>query len=136
MVNRGHILTSICYLLIGVIGYMHVCSAWCAVVADSSCCSAMEKEGSDLSCCSHHKDANKEEKSCQDFHLAFFKAAGQFSSEKNVDVVKVFPLILAEYPNLTISKLMDMSENLFASNNYHPPPPIADIRTFIQSFQI
>ena len=136
MVNRGHILSSICYFLSGVIGYMHVCSAWCAVAADRGCCSAMEKEGSDPACCSHHKDSKNNEGSCQDFHLAFFKAAGQFSSEKSVDVVKVFPLILAEYPNFTIPSMMEMCENLFASNNYHPPPPIADIRTFIQSYQI
>ena len=130
------ILKSTCYLLIGVIVYMHVCSAWCALVPDRNCCSKSGKEGSEKTCCSHHKESNKKENGCQDFHLAFFKATGLFSSEKNVDVVKVFPLVLADYPNLIVQKHFENSENLFAFNNYHPPPPILDIRMFIRSFQI
>lgn len=116
--------------------YMHVCSAWCAMVPSGGCCSKSGQEGIEKKCCSNQKDSNHKESGCQDFHLAFFKATGQFSSEKNVDVVKVFPFILTEYPNLTFQEYIEKDENLVAFNNYHPPPPILDIRMFIQSFQI
>jgi hypothetical protein len=136
MGRNSLILKSISYILIGIMVYMHVCSAWCFVAAGEGCCSKSGKESKEKSCCSKQKDSDHRENGCQDFHLAFFKATGQFSSEKNVEVVKVFPFILTEYPNLTIQKSIEKDENLIAFNNYHPPPPIGDIRMFIQSFQI
>ena len=136
MGRNSLILKSISYILIGVMVYMHVCSAWCAVVPSGGCCSKTGKDAIEKTCCAKQKDSNHRQSGCQDFHLAFFKATGQFSSEKNVDVVKVFPFILTEYPNLTIQKYIEKDENLVAFNNYHPPPPILDIRMFIQSFQI
>ena len=130
------ILKTTSYLLIGVMVYMHICSAWCAIVPERSCCSKTGTESSQKSCCSHHKDSNKQEKGCQDFHLAFFKAAGQFSSENNVEVGPVFIVMPTSiFDGINIGPA-DSYQNLVAFNMYHPPPPISDIRMFIQSFQI
>ena len=130
------ILRSISFLLIGIMVYMHVCSAWCAMVPAGGCCCNSGKKGIEKTCCSKQKDSNHKESGCQDFHLAFFNATGQFSNEKNVDVVIVFPFILTEYPNYIVPMIIERDEDLVAFNNYHPPPPILDIRMYIQSFQI
>lgn len=135
MGNKHLILKSICYLFMGVMVYMHVCSAWCAMTKEKNGCK-MAKEGSEKMCCSHHQDSNKKEKGCQDFHLAFFKAAGQFSSENNVEVDKVFPVMPAILFAAKDIRPVDTYQNPVVSTQYHPPPPIADIRMFIRSFQI
>ena len=136
MATGSYIRTSYCLLLLGVVAYMHVCSAWCAMAQTRNCCRKTGKGIIEKSCCSHNEDSNHQEKSCQDFHLAFFKAAGQFSSENNVEVDKAFP----ELPAILFAPIVirpgDTYQNLVVSTMYHPPPPIEDIRMFIRSFQI
>ena len=133
--NRLIIKSTSC-LLIGVMVYMHVCSAWCALVPGRGCCNQSGREGSERTCCSHQQDANHNESGCQDFHLAFFKATGQFFAEQHVAVVQVIPFILFAYPNPVFQNYIEQRESLVAFNNYHPPPAILDIRMFIHSFQI
>ena len=136
MGNNRLILKATSFLLIGVMVYMHVCSAWCVMVPDRNCCSKAGKERSERTCCSHHKDSKHEEKGCQNFHLAFFKATGQFSSEKNVEVDKVFSLFPAVLFSAVEIRPCETNNQLITFNQYHPPPLITDIRMFIQSLQI
>lgn len=133
MNKHNIILKGTAHLLLGVILYMHVCSAWCAVFSGS--CGDMNGHSHKSSCC-HKSTSNGKTGDCQDYHLSFFNAAGQFASEKNVEVLNVFPPLAVEIPTASLSIANETGRNPVAFNNYHPPPPIADIRIFIQSFQI
>ncbi|MBK9981841.1 MAG: hypothetical protein IPP15_05350 [Saprospiraceae bacterium] len=133
MSRHNIILKGTTHLLLGVILYMHVCSAWCAVFSGS--CSEMNGQ-SHKSSYSHKTKSNGKAGDCQDYHLCFFNAAGQFSSGKNVEILNVFPTLAVEIPTLLFTIENVAGRNPVAFNNYHPPPPIADIRIFIQSFQI
>jgi hypothetical protein len=135
MVKNIVILKSISFLFLGLVFYMHVCSAWCAMSSGGGC-SKQEKTSCHKTCCTHHQKSNNSTGDCQDFHLSFFNAAGQFASEKSVLADKSFPVVIPEIPNLIISIPVPAEENLSAFNNYHPPQPIEDIRVFMRSFQI
>jgi len=135
MTRNNIILKSISHLFLGVMLYMHFCSAWCAMFSGGDCCN-VENDNCKKTFCSRERKSDSKDQGCQDFHLSFFKASGQFASEKNVDVVKVFPLVTAGISTIIFIKPIETSQYLFAFSNYHPPPPLADIRVFIQSFQI
>ncbi len=135
MTRNSIILKGTTYLLLGVMLYMHVCSAWCGI-ASRECCVNGENNGCNKSVCSDEKKSDEKGSGCQDFHLSFFKTSGQFASEKNVEVINVFPPLAAEIPTASKAIANETGRNPVAFNNYHPPPPIADIRIFIRSFQI
>lgn len=118
------------HLLLGVMLYMHVCSAWCALFSGNCCTEGKEQ------CHKSEKKSNHQTGDCQDYHLSFFNAAGQFASEKNVEAESVFPFVVAEIPWSSLPFFIETGRNPLAFISYHPPPPIADIRIFIQSFQI
>ena len=124
------------YLLIGVLMYMHICSAWCNMVPGGGCCGKAGKDGIEKTCCSHQKDSNHNKNDCQDFHLAFFKVSGQFSSENSIEVTNVFPVIAVILFAPAEIQPNDVYQNIVAYNSLHPPHAITDIRIFIQSFQI
>lgn len=116
---------------------MHLCSALCAT-GSGGCCDK-EDDGNcpeDKSYCSHEEKSNDNDHDCQALHFSFFGTTGQFPSEKSVDVIKVFPSVVAVITPLL--NLLPVSQNKIAVayNGFHPPPPKADIRIFIQSFQI
>ncbi|HZV68944.1 MAG TPA: hypothetical protein VFG10_05340 [Saprospiraceae bacterium] len=134
MIHNNVILKGTTHLLLGVMLYTHVCSAWCASFS-GGCCSE-GKENNQKSACHHDKKSDRNTGNCQDYHLSFFNAAGQFASEKNVDVVKIFPFQSVAIPTFDSFQPVESGKYLVSFNNYHPPPPIADIRIFIQSFQI
>lgn len=130
--NRNNIISkSIGCLLLMVMTYNFYCSAICAA-GGKGCCGKEEKE----SCCSHEKESDEKKGDCQDIHLSFFKTLGQFSSGQIVDAPKVFHHFIA------IVNTINFSEPVFSDNHsvcytgLRPPPPKADIRIFIQSFQI
>lgn len=134
--NRGSlILKSASRLMLMVMVYMHVCSAWC-VIPSGSCCTIGENKYCPKSSGTEEKSSDHKGGDCQSYHLSFFKAIGQFSSEKNIAVTKVFeksmPLGLSFY----VSSRFDGNQNLVGCNIFHPPPLTADIRILIQSFQI
>lgn len=135
MTRNSIILKGTTHLLLWVMLYMHVCSAWCGI-ASGECCVKEENSGCKKSVCSDEKKPDGKDNGCQDFHLSFFKASGQFASEKNVNVDKVFQAFVGEIPFVLFPMIKEAGQNPVAFNNYHPPPPIADIRIFIQSFQI
>ncbi len=123
------------YLLMVVMFYNFFCSALCAVSADG-CCGKEEKEHHDKCCNSHEKDSDEKKGDCQDMHLAFFKTLGQFGSGQTVDATKVFHTFIALVTPLYYVLPVSQNKNVLAYNGFHPPPPKADIRIFIQSFQI
>ena len=134
MTRNSILLKSITHLLLGVIMYMHVCSAWCA--AFSGGCCAEETDQSNRSACKRENKSKHQTGDCQDYHLSFFSATGQFASEKNMEVSTIFPTLIGEISWAPSPIIIETGQNPQAFHNYHPPPPIADIRIFIQSFQI
>ena len=116
--------------------YMHVCSAWCNMVPGGGCCRKSGKEGIEKTCCSHQKDSHNNKNDCQDFHLAFFKVSGQFSSDNSIEAINVMPVIAAVLFVSTEIHPLDVYQDIVAYNTHHPPHAITDIRIFIQSFQI
>ncbi len=114
--------------------YMHLCSALCAT-STGGCCSNV-KEGnihSDKTCCSHTKQSATND--CQDFHLTFFNTTGQFTPDKNPDVIKPYASVVAVITPLFNLLPVEQSKNVLAFNVFHPPGK-ADIRISIRSFQI
>ncbi len=135
MIHNNIISKSMCYLLLVVMSFNFLCSALCAVSADG-CCGKEENEHHGKSCCSHEKDSDEKNGDCQNMHLAFFKTLGQFASGQTVDAIKVFHTFISVVTPLF--NVLPVSQNKFflAYSGFHPPPPKADIRIFIQSFQI
>ena len=131
------ILKSTSYLLLVVMLYMHVCSAFCAI-SGQSCCGIGNKDTcqSNKICCKHKKNTDSKDHDCQDMHLSFFNITGQFALEKGTDTGTTFHSVAAIVPPLFILKPVDNHTNPSAYNGFHPPPRNADIRIFIQSFQI
>ena len=132
MLRNRTIIKGTNYLLLGVMLYMHVCSAWCAVFTGSCCTEDKDKQ----SVCHHGKKSAEQKGSCQNFHLSFFNAAGQFYSDKPVESVKELSFYAIEVPSFYLNPFIFVNRDLLQFNNYHPPPPIEDIRISIQSFQI
>ena len=116
---------------------MHLCSALCAIGSDGLC----GKEDNDndnckKACCTNEKDADGKKHDCQDMHFAFFNTTGQFAQAKADISFKPFQSLVAVVTPLFIIQPVADNKNLFGYNGFHPPPPKADIRIFIQSFQI
>ena len=114
---------------------MHLCSALCATGV-GGCCGKEDNDNCKKSCCSDEKKSDEKDHDCQALHLSFFNTTGQFQSEKSVDGVKVFPSLVAVFNPLLNILPVSQNKYAFAYNGFHPPPPKADIRIFIQSFQI
>jgi hypothetical protein len=134
--NRNKIISkSISYVLLVVMTYNFFCSAYCAVRADG-CCGKIAKEQPDKCCNAHEKDSEEKKGDCQDMHLAFFKAVGQFCSEETEEATNKFHTFVANVtPYYTVYPI-SLNRDSIAYTGYLPPPPKADIRIFIQSFQI
>ena len=135
MKTKSHISTSIVYLLLTVMLYMHLCSALCATGA-GGCCDKADNDNFKKSCCSDDNKSDEKDHDCQALHLSFFNTTGQFQSEKSDSAVKVFPNLIAVFTPLLNILLVSQNEDVFAYNGFHPPPPKANIRIFIQCFQI
>lgn len=129
------ILKSAIRLMLMVLVYMHICSAWCALPS-SSCCTNIENKSCLKSSGTDKKSSDHKAGDCQNFHLSFFKAIGQFSSEKNIMVTKVFEKSLPVDLSFYISSRFDYNQNIVVRKGFHPPPLTTDIRILIQSFQI
>ena len=117
--------------------YMHLCSAVC-VIGSSGCCGKEDNNDDHCkkSCCESTKDQDGKKHDCQNMHLSFFNSTGQFPSEKTVELTKVFDTFVAVVTPLYNVLPVSQNKDAIAYNNFHPPPPKADIRVFIQSFQI
>ena len=126
---------SIGYLLLAVMFYMHVCSALCATSVHG-CCGQEDNDNDKRECCKHEKDSDGKEKDCQDMHLSFFNTTGQFALVKVDNLLKPFQSLVAAITPLFIVVPTTTIKNVFAYNGFHPPPPKANIRIFISSFQI
>ena len=134
--NKNSIKTQIVVqLLLVVILYMHVCSALCATTSHSCC----RKEGND-NCknesCEDDNDADHKDSGCQNRHFAFFNTTGQFVQAKADISFKLTQSLVVIVAPLFIFEPTATSKIKFAYNGFHPPPPKADIRIFISSFQI
>lgn len=117
--------------------YTHFCSACCATGFSGGCCGVEEDSDrihNEKACCAH--DSKTPVKDCQDFHLSFFKTTGQFTSDKNSDVIKAYQSLNAVITPVFNRSPVEQSKNVLAFNVFHPPPLQADIRITIQSFQI
>jgi hypothetical protein len=135
--GKDHLIVkSTSFLLIGVMAYMHICSALCAMASGGNCCIKSDKEDIQKTCCSHDEGSKNKDKSCQDYHLSFFKISGQYSSEKSIEVPDIIPTIAAVPSADHGSRFVNAGQFHIAFNRHHPPLPITDIRIFIQSFQI
>ncbi|MEO5569497.1 MAG: hypothetical protein ABIT08_08695 [Bacteroidia bacterium] len=132
MKKNSIILKSVSYLILVVLLYMHVCSALCATTGNGLC----GKKDKGRSCCHHEKKSNSKERDCQDMHFAFFNTTGQFSQVQADISFKAFQSLVAVITPLFIFKPDSEIKMLFVYNRFHPPPPKADIRIFISSFQI
>lgn len=135
MEKNGIIRKSIGYLLLAVVFYMHVCSALCATGAHG-CCGKEDNDHDKKECCKHENKSNGKEHDCQDMHLSFFYTTGQFSQIKADVSFKQIQSLVAVVPPLFIVAPATTSKSIFACSGFHPPPPKAGIRIFIQSFQI
>ena len=137
MTKNSIILKSVAHMVIVVMLYMHVCSALCAT-SSHGCCGKEENEN-DLDkkeCCSREKKTTGETSDCQDMHLSFFNTTGQYSQIKADISIKSFQsLVGVIIPVINIAPV-SVNKNIFAYNGFHSPPPKADIRIFISSFQI
>ncbi|MEP6795715.1 MAG: hypothetical protein ABJB16_15405 [Saprospiraceae bacterium] len=125
---------SISVLLLVVMLYMHVCSAWCAAGCNS--CEAAGDNHCKKACCTNGKNSESKDHDCQSLHFSFFKAAGQFSSEKIAEAQIAFTVFTGSIAPFFLINPIESSRSNFAYNGFHPPPPGSDIRIFIQSFQI
>jgi len=135
---KNHIAKSIAYLLLIVTMYQHLCSAMCAI-GSSGCCGREDNDDDHCkkSCCETTNDKDGKKHDCQDMHLSFFNTTGQFASAKTVDAIKVFHTFIAVITPLYYNVLpVSQNTNILVYNGFHPPPPKADIRVFIQSFLI
>lgn len=116
---------------------MHLCSALCAA-GSGDCCGKEDNDNDhcEKACCNDEKGKDEKKPDCQDLHFSFFKTTGQFQSDKTVEAIKLFPSFIALIPPVLIFQLVSQNKDVFAYNGFHPPPPKADIRIFIQSFLI
>ena len=135
MKSNSIIPKSIAYLLLTVTLYMHLCSALCATGA-GGCCGKEDDDHDKKSCCSHEKKSDSKDHDCQNMHFAFFNTTGQFAQAKADISFKTFQSLIAVVTTLFFIQSITENKNLFGYNGFHPPPPKADIRIFIQSFQI
>ena len=126
---------SIAHLVLVVIFYMHVCSALCAT-SSHGCCEKEDNDNDKKECCKHEKESDGETKDCQDMHFAFFNTTGQFSLAKFDISLKSFQSLVAVTTPILLIAPVSECKNIFVYNGFHPPPPKADIRIFISSFQI
>lgn len=124
---------SLCFLFLGAVFYMHICSAICGLGA-FSCCGEKNDYKKEL-CNDDHKSDGKDH-GCQSSHFSFFKTASQFASEKLADVQVKFTVFTGPITTLFLNNPIETKWSSFAYNGFHPPPPGSDIRVFIQSFQI
>lgn len=135
MHRNSVILRSIDYLLLLVLSYNYFCSAICSFSKDGCC--GKETIALHYNCCgSHDNDSGESKDDCQNNHLSFFKTLGQFGSGQNIDAPKVFETSIGALDPIFLLEPISTDNILFESNGFHPPPPEADIRIFIQSFQI
>ncbi len=136
--RKNSIITkSIDYLLLVVMLYMHVCSALCAT-SSHGCCGNEDNDNNHCKkeCCKHEKKSDGKKHDCQDMHLSFFNTTGQFSQVKaDISFNPIHPLVAVVTP-IFIIQLTVTSKHIFVYSGFHPPPPKADIRIFISSFQI
>ena len=123
----------IAHMVLVVIFYMHVCSALCAT-SSHGCCGKEDNDKKE--CCKHEKKSDGETKDCQEMHFAFFNTTGQFSLAKSDISLKSFQSLVAVITPILLIAPVSECRNIFVYNGFHPPPPKADIRIFISSFQI
>ena len=117
--------------------HAHLCSALCATGLQG-CCGIENADSSHCKneCCKKEKDNDGKQSDCQDTHASFFKTTGQFASEKSDDAIKFFQSLIAVItPSFTILPV-EKTKDIFVYTGFHPPPPKADIRIAIRSFQI
>ena len=131
------LIKSISYLLLVSIVYMYICSALCAT-GTHGCCGKEDNDNDNCKkkCCKKENKSESKDNDCQTTHFAFFNATGQFSQVKTDVSFKSFQPLAAIISTLFIIKTVPSNTNIFAYNGFHPPPPKADTRIFIQSFQI
>lgn len=114
---------------------MHACSVLCAT-GIGGCCGNEDNDHDKKSCCANDKKSEDKDHDCQVLHLSYFSTTGQFCSDKVADAIKAFQPITALVVPLFITKPVEAIQITFAYNSFHPPPPNADIRILIRSFQI
>ncbi|MEO5675718.1 MAG: hypothetical protein ABIQ74_13830 [Chitinophagales bacterium] len=122
--------------LLAVIVYAHVCTMWCAGMSGCIKMDISENEDCGKSCCKNTQNPESRTADCQKDHIAFFNATGKFFTGVNNALAKPFQALAAIVtPQLFIST-SDSDQTIVAYNGFHPPPPKADIRISISSFQI
>lgn len=132
--NRNSIISkSVSHLLLAVMFYMHACSTLCATTSHGCCGKEVED---DDKCCQNEKNSDNKDNGCQNMHFAFFNTTGQFAQAKADISFKPTQSLVAVVIPLFIIEPTVISKTNCAYNGFHPPPPKADIRIFIQSFQI
>ncbi len=107
-------------------------------MGSDGCCGKEDNDNDHCkkTCCTDEKDQDGRKHDCQDMHLSFFTTTGQFPNEKTVDEIKVWSTFIALVTPLYNVLPVSQNKTDLAYNSFHPPPPKADIRVFIQSFQI
>ena len=126
---------SIAHLVLVVIFYMHVCSALCAT-SSHGCCGKEDDDKCKKDYCESESNSDHKDNGCQDMHFAFFNTTGQFAQAKADISFKPFQQLVAVITPLFNITPVGENKNIFVYNGFHPPPPKADIRIFISSFQI
>ncbi len=121
------------FLFLGAVFYMHLCSAICGL-GTFSCCG--DKDDCKNELCNNDHKSEGQDHGCQSSHFSFFKAAGQFSSEKIAEAQIAFTVFIGPIAPFFLINPIETSRSNFAYNGFHPPPLNSDIRIFIQSFQI
>jgi len=132
MIKNSIIPKSISFILLGVMLYMHLCSAFCATGY------FFKKEfGNQVKriCCADKNNDNEKSSGCQDMHFSFFNTTGQFHYDKPLDITISFPVFIID---TTLLNIFSVSQRkiCFTLNDFYPPPPEEDIRILIKSFQI
>ncbi len=137
MKTSGILSKSLSFLIIGIVLYMHLCSALCAL-GTSVCCNTEDddKDHPHKSCCDHKTNEESKDEGCQDMHFAFFGATGQYTQDKADFSIKSFSSVVAAIVPLYILQPIGSDKTLFDYNSFHQPPSRADIRLFIHSFLI
>jgi len=127
----NYIQKSFSLLIVVVILHTHWCSFSCST-GILSCCGD-EKEHHEGEAADHHDEDGCGD--CQGEHLAFFKTIGQ-SNIFHADVTNVFQSLIAVILPVETLQPKDVFHTAEIYTGFHPPPPKADTRILIQSFQI
>lgn len=122
---------SLSLLIVAIILHTYWCSVSCSIGV-FSCCST-EKEHYEGEA-ANHQDADGCG-NCQGEHLAFFKTVGQYPT-LHPNAVAVFQFIVAEFLPGEEMQPIDVYHTAEIYTGFHPPPPKADTRILISSFQI